>query len=135
MLKIEKRVYEEMIDHAKKVFPIEACGYLVGNETMITALFRMKNVDNSPEHFSFDPREQFDILKKTRNAGLKIWGVYHSHPYTAARMSDEDVRLAYDERLLYAIVSLMAEEPVMRIFRVDNKVPAEVEYVVIEGGE
>lgn len=132
MLKVNRKIYEGIIEHAKEVFPVEACGYMAGSGEVITEFFKMTNVDNSPEHFSFDPKEQFAIYKKARELGLKIIGVYHSHPYTPARMSDEDLRLAYDENLLYAIVSLAEKEPVFKIFKVVEKKPEEVEYKFVE---
>ena len=130
MLLINKDVYDEIIAHAKADFPIEACGYLAGNDNTISHSFRLKNIDNSPEHFSFDPEEQFATYKKARNLGLKIIGVYHSHPYTPARMSEEDIKLAYDESLYYAIVSLAEKKPVLKIFKVNDKSVIEINYEV-----
>jgi proteasome lid subunit RPN8/RPN11 len=65
----------------------------------------MTNVDHSPEHFSFDPKEQFQAVKRARSLGLELVGVYHSHPATPARMSNEDIRLANDVSLRYLIYS------------------------------
>lgn len=131
-MKLKKSVYDEIVKHAKEAFPVEACGYFAGKDGEITEVFRMKNVDNSSEHFSFDPEEQFKIYKKVRNMGLKILGVYHSHPYTPARMSEEDIKLAYDETISYAIVSLANKEPVMKIFKVINGKPDEIEYEILK---
>ncbi len=127
-LNIRKDVYNNIINHAKRDFPIEACGYMAGKDNNITEIFEMTNVDKSSEHFSFDPKEQFDVQKSVRGMGLKLIGVYHSHPYTPARMSEEDIKLAYDESLYYAIVSLMEKEPVLKIFTVKNKKPEEIKY-------
>jgi len=50
-----------MIEHARAESPLEACGYLAEKDGVITAVFRMTNIDASAQHFSLDPAEQFDI--------------------------------------------------------------------------
>ncbi len=125
-LEIPKLIYEEMIAHAKSLTPIESCGYLAGKEGRVEAFYPMTNIDNSPEHFSFDPKEQFAAVKKARNAGLKLISVYHSHPETPARLSEEDIRLFNDPEPVYIIVSLYREDPEVNGFLVnkpdDNKI-------------
>jgi proteasome lid subunit RPN8/RPN11 len=106
MIKIQEEVYTEIVNHAQKESPIEACGYLAGKNDIITKHYKLTNIDNSPEHYSFDPKEQFATVKDARNLGLDILAAYHSHPASPARMSDEDIRLAYDPNIHYIIVSL-----------------------------
>ncbi len=106
MIRITQDVADDIMDHAKKETPVEACGYLAGKNGLITKSFRMTNIDNSPEHFSFDPEEQFDVVRKARVEGLEIIANYHSHPATPARPSQEDIILAYDPDISYLIVSL-----------------------------
>ncbi len=105
-----------MIQHARRQTPVEACGYLAEKEGVVTALFCLRNADASPEHFSFEPAEQFATLRQMRSAGVRMRAVYHSHPATAARPSVEDVRLANDPTLSYVIVSLAASEPDVKSF-------------------
>jgi proteasome lid subunit RPN8/RPN11 len=78
----------------------------------------MTNIDHSEEHFSFDPKEQFAAVKYARKNGLKIVGNWHSHPASPSRPSEEDKRLAYDPNILYFILSLAAEQPVLNAFRI-----------------
>lgn len=87
MIKIKKDVYSDIIQHAKDLHPIECCGYLAGNENEISKVYRMTNIDHSPEHFTFDPKEQFSVIKQARAEGLRIMSVYHSHPESPARLS------------------------------------------------
>jgi len=134
MLVLTKKVYNDIVSHSKADFPIEACGYLAGKDNLITYAFKLKNMDNSPEHFSFNPEEQFATFKKVRSLGLSILGVYHSHPYTPARMSEEDIRLAYDENLYYAIISLVQQEPDLKIFKVKKGIVEKIEYQIMEYG-
>ena len=131
MIKIPNSAYNEMILHALKDNPIEACGYLAGREGEVTYAIPMKNTDESNEHFSFDPQEQFDAFKKTQNEGLRLIAVYHSHPETPARPSEEDIRLAYDPSISYIIVSLAGETPDMKSFRIKNKTVEKEEIEII----
>jgi len=85
----------------------------------------MTNVDHSPEHFSFDPAEQFQTLRSARDAGLELIANYHSHPSTPSRPSEEDIRLAYDPEIIYIIVSLASEVPVIKAFRIRNGIAKE----------
>ena len=121
MIKIPQSAYDEVVAHALKDNPIEACGYLAGINGEVKYAIPMKNTDESNEHFSFDPQEQFDAFKKTKSEGLRLIAVYHSHPETPARPSEEDIRLAYDPNVSYVIVSLASETPVMKSFLIKNK--------------
>ena len=81
-IKIPKKILNEMMQHAKHEFPNECCGYLAGTENKVSDCYRMTNIDQSPEHFSFDPKEQFEVVKKARKSGNQLLSVYHSHPET-----------------------------------------------------
>ena len=106
-MKIEKHVIDEMIAQAQQDAPNETCGYLLGTaDGTVTENYWMENIDHSPEHFSFAPRDQFAALKYARNKGLKILANWHSHPASPSRPSQEDLRLANDPTIRYAILSL-----------------------------
>lgn len=106
-MNIEKHVIEEMIAQAQKDAPNETCGYLLGTaDGTVTENYWMENIDHSPEHFSFAPRDQFAALKYARSKGLKILANWHSHPASPSRPSQEDLRLANDPTIRYAILSL-----------------------------
>jgi proteasome lid subunit RPN8/RPN11 len=120
MISIKRSVVEAIVSHAKSELPNEACGYLSGKDELISNSYALTNIDHSPEHFSFDPAEQFATIKKARKEGLEIIANYHSHPVTPARPSDEDIRLAYDPDIYYFIVSLAAEEADLKAFRIVN---------------
>jgi len=120
MIHIPEHIYKGIIDHAFAELPNEACGLLVGKEGEIVKQHAMTNIDHSPEHFSFDPAEQFQVFRSARAEGLEIIANYHSHPETPSRPSVEDIRLAYDPNILYLIVSLASEVPVLKTFNIQN---------------
>ena len=120
MLRIPQQIINELFEHAQTGLPEEVCGYLAGTGREVTRQFRLTNIDHSNEHFSFDPKEQFQVVREARKAGLEILANYHSHPETPARPSQEDIRLAYDPNISYVIVSLAAEIPDVKSFRIKN---------------
>ena len=105
-MKIEQHVIDELIAQAQKDAPNETCGYLLGIDNVVTENYWMENIDHSPEHFSFAPKDQFAALKYARSKRLRILANWHSHPASPSRPSQEDLRLANDPTIRYAILSL-----------------------------
>jgi proteasome lid subunit RPN8/RPN11 len=106
MIEIPKAIHDDMITHAHEGFPLEVCGILGGTGNTVTANYRMTNTDASNEHFMMDPKEQFAVVKDLRAKGLTMLAVYHSHPETPARPSEEDIKLALTPDVSYLIISL-----------------------------
>ncbi len=115
---------KKIIKQAKEHLPIECCGILAGTVEQdlieIKEIYPMKNVDHSPEHFSMDPKEQFEAYYAAREKGFVILGNYHSHPSTPARPSKEDIKLAYNPDAVYMIISLSQENPVIKCFQIKD---------------
>ena len=129
-MKIPQNVIEELIAQAQKDAPDESCGYLLGiispstgggqGEALVTENYWMENTDHSPEHFSFAPKDQFAALRYAREKGLRILANWHSHPASPSRPSQEDLRLANDPTIRYAILSLLDGEPKLNSFKILN---------------
>lgn len=119
MIIIPLHIIEEIIEQARNELPNEACGLLIGIGNEAMKRFLLTNIDLSPEHFSFDPCEQFQALREARKDGLQIIANYHSHPEMPACPSEEDIRLAYDSGIVYLILSLQeSKNPVIKAFRI-----------------
>ncbi|WP_366924952.1 M67 family metallopeptidase [Metallumcola ferriviriculae] len=135
MVKLSRAQYDQLVKQARDEFPLECCGLLAGRkiqeEIIVNKIFPGRNMDQSSEHFTMDPKEQFAALKEMRNEGLELVGNYHSHPYTPSRPSEEDKRLAYDPGILYAIISLKEKEPVLNFFKIaTGEFVEELEYLL-----
>ena len=126
MIRIPTTIYDRIVAQAYAELPNETCGLLVGTAGEVVEQHALTNIDHSPEHFSFDPAEQFQVFRAARAHGLEIIANYHSHPETPSRPSVEDIRLAYDPNILYLIVSLAAEMTVMKAFRIVDGISSEV---------
>ena len=126
-LQIPEDIFEQIIAQAKAEVPIEACGMLAGKGSTVKTLYKMTNVDNSHDHFRLQPEEQFAVIKDMRAAGLEMLAVYHSHPESPARPSQEDIRMAFTPGVAYVIVSLQDESrPVIKGFEIEDGTVAEV---------
>lgn len=121
MLRIPTKIHDELVRHAKEGFPHEVCGMLGGIDGAVSSVYRMTNTDASSEHFSMDPKEQFSVVKDMRAKGITMLAIYHSHPETPARPSEEDIRLALTPGVSTVIVSLAdPSEVVIRSFRIEE---------------
>jgi proteasome lid subunit RPN8/RPN11 len=126
-------ILEAMLEAARRASPLEACGLLGGCNGRATEFYELTNADASAEHFSMLPEEQFAAVKDMRAKGVRFLAIWHSHPATPARMSQEDLRLAYTPDIVYVIVSLeVPGGPRVRGFVVHDGVPAELEIEVPE---
>ena len=122
MLQILRSIFERMIGQAREGFPFEICGILGGKDGVVSAIYPMTNTDASREHFIMEPREQFAVVKGLRSQQLEMLAVYHSHPATPARPSDEDIRLALTPDISYVIVSLADPyTPEVRSFKITER--------------
>lgn len=133
MIQIPRSIVEEIVMQARAELPNEACGLLAGKGDRAFKRYGMSNADASPEHFTFHPAEQFQVLRSSRAEGLDLIANYHSHPVTPARPSEEDIKLAFDPNILYIIVSLAAAEPVVKAFQIRQGVVEPVTVDILEG--
>lgn len=125
MIILKEEDYQKILDHAAAGLPNEACGLLGGYEEegnrIVTDVYLLRNVDESREHFSMDPAEQFATIKDIRSKGRQLLGNFHSHPESPSRPSQEDIRLAFDPKMNYLILSLMEEgKPVLNSFHIEK---------------
>ena len=122
-MKIPQEIIDKLISQARQDAPNESCGYLLGTSgpegDVVTEHYWMENIDHSPEHFSFAPKDQFTALRYARGKGLKILANWHSPPASPSRPSQEDLRLANDPTIRYAILSLY-EGVHLNSFKIQN---------------
>lgn len=130
-LTVTSAVLAELAAAAGKAAPLEACGLLAGRDGKVTKFYPLANADASPEHFRMKPEEQFAAVKDMRQTGLKMLAIWHSHPASPPRMSEEDLRLAYTPDIVYVILSLaVPRDAALCGYRVTDGVPERVEIAI-----
>ncbi len=120
MITIRQETIDRLIEQGRSKAPLEACGYLAGTGGLVERHFPMANTDKSEYHFTLDPEEQFKVFNETRKMGFEILAVYHTHPASPARPSEEDLKLAYDPDMVYMIISLLEKECEVKAFKIRN---------------
>jgi proteasome lid subunit RPN8/RPN11 len=128
---INSEIYNSMVSAARRAAPLEACGLLAGTAGEVTEFYELTNIDASGEHYTMAPGEQFAAVKDMRRKGTAMLAIWHSHPATPARMSVEDLRLAYTPSVVYVIVSLTSpDKPDIRGFAVEERNPTEIKIII-----
>ena len=120
MLQVARDVHAAFVGHAYDGLPLEACGLLGGRPASSTAtvFYPCANVAASSRVYTLDPRDHLKAERDAEGRGLEIVGVMHSHTHTEAYPSPTDVEQVPDPTWHYVIVSLRADAPVVRSYRI-----------------
>ncbi len=131
MIRIPKTIYDEIISYANSKLPNEACGILAGINNLVKKIYKMRNVEESPESYLMDPHEQIRVMKDIRENNMKMLAIFHSHPKTPARPSAKDINMAFYDDVFYIIVSFMNKIPDVKAFKIIGK-SVTLEKILIE---
>ncbi len=107
MLRIGQEIHDEIVAHARRDHPDEACGIVAGPAASDapTRLVPMTNAERSPTFFRFDSTEQLKVWRELDERDEVPVVVYHSHTATAAYPSRTDINLAAEPDAHYVLVS------------------------------
>jgi len=101
---------------ARRAYPEECCGLLVGvdeaDSRLVKRVVPMTNVAPLAERrrsFKLDPLAMMDVERSLDGSGLRVVGIYHSHPDHPARPSETDRQAAWTF-YSYLIVSTLQSE-------------------------
>jgi proteasome lid subunit RPN8/RPN11 len=128
---------EEMLEHALREAPDEACGILAGDTPWIEGgrplrFYATNNADRSPYRYRIDPEEQLRVMLQIDDADEVVWGIFHSHTHTPAEPSPTDRSLAFYPGALYLIASLMdPERPHIRAWAIGDEGVREIDLAVV----
>jgi proteasome lid subunit RPN8/RPN11 len=129
-MRISKRIYDELIEHANEEAPNECCGLIGGTESEARTVYRAKNAEASPLRYNLDPQDQFRIMTEMEQRGEELSAIYHSHTASPAYPSQTDINLASYPDALYLIVSLAEGEEPLRGYSIKDGEVAEVDLSV-----
>ena len=112
---LEPLSLDQIRAHALSIFPEECCGFMFGTEQAggLRKISVIREVDNAK---SGDRRRRYEITGKdymlaerfAQESGLRLLGIYHSHPGHPAIPSEPD-RLAAQPYFSYLIVSVQQD--------------------------
>ena len=122
MVRIPQSIYQRMIEHAQKEWPLECCGILSGKEKTVKKVFELKNTEESPVQYSMSPRDQLKVFGEMERDSMEMIAIYHSHPHTIPFPSETDVKLAFYPDISSIIISLKEHEnPVIKAFQIGKE--------------
>jgi [CysO sulfur-carrier protein]-S-L-cysteine hydrolase len=122
MVRIPKTIFQEMVDHAKREWPLECCGILGGKDKTVQKSFELQNTERSPVLYSMSPQDQMKVFEEMEKESMKMVAIYHSHPHTIPFPSETDVRLTFSSDISSVIISLKKQEtPVVKAFQIGRE--------------
>ncbi|HEY2823230.1 MAG TPA: M67 family metallopeptidase [Candidatus Acidoferrum sp.] len=130
-----RKVYGQLLAHARRQPHRECCGILAGRDGLITQAFPAKNVAADPiRTYEIAPTEIGRVMGELRKRRLEFLGVYHSHPHwmDVNEPSAKDLALAHYSVGIHFIVTPRpyAATPI-RAFTIRDGRAAEVEIQVL----
>ncbi len=122
MIRIPKSIYQRIVDHAKKEWPLECCGILSGRDETVEKAYELQNEEGSSVRYSMPPREQLRVFGEMEKKSIVMIAIYHSHPHTIPFPSETDVKFAFYPEVASIIISLKEEgNPVVKAFRIGKE--------------
>jgi [CysO sulfur-carrier protein]-S-L-cysteine hydrolase len=94
VLEIARATYDEIVAHARRDHPDEACGVVAGpvGSGRPERFVPMLNAARSPTFFEFDSQGLFRLYRDVDERDEEIVVIYHSHTATEAYPSRTDIQ-------------------------------------------
>ncbi|HET6709575.1 MULTISPECIES: Mov34/MPN/PAD-1 family protein [Amycolatopsis] len=126
MLRIRRELVDEIVAHARRDHPDEACGVIAGPEGSDSPerFIPMLNAARSPTFYEFDSGDLLKLYREMAANDEVPVVIYHSHTATEAYPSRTDASIAAEPDAHYVLVS--TRDPEVHEFRSYRIVDAEI---------
>jgi len=93
MIRVSKTAWDTMVSHVESTFPKEGCGLMIGSDGLVQEAVPLPNSYTGPQEdfFVIDPKDLLRVDQESRERGLDVLGVFHSHPDCDAYFSKRDL--------------------------------------------
>ena len=135
MLVIRADLVDEIVAHARRDHPDEACGVIAGAEgsDRPERFIPMLNAARSPTFYEFDSADLLRLYRDMDARDEVPVVVYHSHTATEAYPSRTDISYASEPEAHYVLVSTREPDShEFRSFRIVDGVVTEEDVSVVE---
>ena len=140
MLEIARATYDEIVAHARRDHPDEACGVVAGPEgsDRPERFIPMLNAARSPTFYEFDSGDLLKLYREMDDRDEEPVVIYHSHTATEAYPSRTDISYASEPEAHYVLVSTRADAlssgsgREFRSFRIVDGVVTEEDVSIVE---
>jgi proteasome lid subunit RPN8/RPN11 len=126
VLRIRRELVDEIVAHARRDHPDEACGVIAGPEGSDSPerFIPMLNAARSPTFYEFDSGDLLKLYREMAANDEVPVVIYHSHTATEAYPSRTDASIAAEPDAHYVLVS--TRDPEVHEFRSYRIVDAEI---------
>ncbi|MDN5916698.1 MAG: M67 family metallopeptidase [Pseudonocardia sp.] len=140
MLVLRADLVDEIVAHARRDHPDEACGVVAGPEgsDRPERFVPMPNAARSPTFYEFDSGDLLRLYRDMDSRDEVPVVIYHSHTATEAYPSRTDISYASEPEAHYVLVSTRDDAEInhtghdLRSFRISGGVVTEEEIQVVE---
>ncbi|MGW0750255.1 Mov34/MPN/PAD-1 family protein [Streptomyces sp. NPDC002587] len=107
MLTLTQALYDQIVEHARRDHPDEACGVVAGpaGTGRPERFIPMLNAARSPTFYEFDSKDLLKLYRELDDRDEEPVIIYHSHTATEAYPSRTDVTYANEPGAHYVLVS------------------------------
>jgi proteasome lid subunit RPN8/RPN11 len=126
VLQLPRTFRDQIVEHARRDHPDEACGVIAGRNGKPERFIPMVNAARSPTFYEFDSMDLLNLYKEMDSRDEEPVVIYHSHTATEAYPSRTDISYASEPEAHYVLVSTREEDTVeFRSFRIVDGVVTE----------
>ena len=129
-----RKVYGQLLEHARRQPHRECCGILAGQDGIITQTFRAKNVAADPvRNYEIACQEIASLIEELRKRRLEFLGIYHSHPHwmDTNEPSPKDIALAHSEAIYFIVTPRPYANTPVRAFTIRDRCAVELEIKIM----
>jgi proteasome lid subunit RPN8/RPN11 len=135
VLRIDRTTYDQIVAHARRDHPDEACGVVAGpaRTDRPERFVPMLNAARSPTFYEFDSGDLLRLYREMDDRDEEPVVIYHSHTATEAYPSRTDIALAQEPTAHYVLVSTREPDHTeFRSYRIVDGEVSEEEVSVVE---
>ncbi|HUI81331.1 MAG TPA: M67 family metallopeptidase [Bryobacteraceae bacterium] len=99
MIRIETEPWQVMVSHARKTYPNECCGAMLGSsnedgQKLVRLAIPLENAfpGAQAQRYELRPEDLLAADKAARERSMDLIGIYHSHPDCDAYFSKTDLQ-------------------------------------------
>jgi proteasome lid subunit RPN8/RPN11 len=98
MIEIEDQPWREMVAHARKTYPNECCGAMLGTvdngskRVAIAMPLENASAGSQQQRYELRPEDLLNADREARRQKMDLIGIYHSHPDCGAYFSETDLK-------------------------------------------
>jgi len=121
VLRLNERLYREMIDHLREVHPYEGCGLIAFSGEEPVKVYPGTNILRSSSRYRMSDLEVLRAVDDMDRQGWWLGAIYHSHPNSHPVPSMTDLREAnWPDALMLIASRLTSPTPNLRAYRVKD---------------